>query len=257
MFLFLLLTTLHTLYNRVLEHQRNNDPPARQGLISLTSKYHPGDIARFSSSSKGIKEFSSHTATDCRSPPSHTPQRQNHIIKYTPAPYAPPYTSLPYATPSVELRIVTSTALSTSQLDLSFPPPIPARPAPYGPARPRALQPCAPHALRFGIVTWRMADAPLVNLIGMAFGHAKRRARYKNDPLPQNIGPRPAADLRSARSTRTTTKPANTTGDIARFFLIFQGDPGFQRPKRPKDSISFNTRKRSVRRRDGRPRSRC
>jgi hypothetical protein len=47
---------------------------------------------------------------------------------------------------------------------------------------------------------------------------------------PQKNGPRPAADWRSDRSTRTTTKPANTTGDIARFSLLFQGDQRIQRP---------------------------
>ncbi len=47
---------------------------------------------------------------------------------------------------------------------------------------------------------------------------------------PSKIGLRTAIDWRPARSTRTTTKPANTTGDIARFFLLFQGDHGIQRP---------------------------
>jgi hypothetical protein len=31
-----------TFYNRVSEQQWNNNPPARQGLLSLTSKYHRG-----------------------------------------------------------------------------------------------------------------------------------------------------------------------------------------------------------------------
>ena len=57
------------------------------------------------------------------------------------------------------------------------------------------------------------------------------RVRKQASTPHQKIGPRRAANWRSASSTRTTIKPENTPGDISRFFppLSRGGDQGVQR----------------------------
>ncbi len=47
---------------------------------------------------------------------------------------------------------------------------------------------------------------------------------------PLKIGPRPAADWLPPTQQGLVLKPANITGDIARFILLFQVDEGYRRP---------------------------